>query len=96
LRPLRKQPQGLRQTLDERLSQMSSWRVTKYDPRHRDSQGRYKRDEWIGPAQIGQTFPDGALTEAEYLRVENLYIAAALAFLRTGSPSMEKLFRASS
>ncbi|AWM35889.1 hypothetical protein GobsT_63800 [Gemmata obscuriglobus] len=61
---------------------MFEFRVTKYDPAHRDSRGAYTRDEWIAVSDIGQAFGGVVLTEAEYRRVEDAYVAAAIAFLR--------------
>lgn len=66
------------------------WRVSKYDPAFRDASGRYLRDEWIGPAQIGEEFPDGVLTREEYLRVESLLTAAVLLLWRAcGEPPLQ-------
>jgi hypothetical protein len=61
---------------------MFEYRVTKYDPRLRDRSGAYRRDEWISPDQIGQTFGGVVFTAAEYQRTEDAYVAAAMAFLR--------------
>jgi hypothetical protein len=58
------------------------FRVTKYDPAHRDRRGAYTRDEWISVSEIGQAFDGMVLTEAEYQRVEDAYATAAVAFLR--------------
>jgi len=58
------------------------YRVTKYDPRKRDRWGAYPADDWIGQDQIGQTFGGVVLTAAEYQRVEDAYVAAAMAFVR--------------
>lgn len=66
------------------------WRVTKYDPRYRDKSGRYLRDEWVGAAQIGKEFVDGALTKEEYIRVEDLYAAAVARFwTASGEPPLQ-------
>jgi hypothetical protein len=52
------------------------WRISKYDPRHRDQHGAYQRDEWTASSDIGKAFVDGVLTEREYLRVEGPYVSA--------------------
>lgn len=57
------------------------FRVTKYDPKHRDHRGAYTRDDWISVCQIGQTFNGVVLTQQEYQRVEDAYACVALAFL---------------
>src|SRR4051812_49375725 len=61
---------------------MYQYRVTKYDPAKRDRWGAYPEDEWISQCQIGQAFGGVVLTAAEYQRVENAYVTAALAFIR--------------
>lgn len=61
---------------------MFEYRVTKYDPAMRDGQGAYERNEWTSFGDIGRSFDGNALSEQEYLRVEEAYIAAALAFLK--------------
>ena len=61
---------------------MFEYRITKYDPAGRDDRGAYSRDEWTAYGDIGRTFGGEVLTLAEYQRVEEAYVAAALAFLR--------------
>ncbi|MGY0613481.1 hypothetical protein [Luteimonas sp. A501] len=61
---------------------MPQYRVTKYNPAHRDAGGRYSRDEWCSVHDVGRAFDGVPLTETEYLRVESAYITAALEFLR--------------
>ncbi len=68
---------------------MFEFRVTKYDPAYRDSTGVYGREEWIAMSDIGHFFAGKALAEAEYQRVEDAYVTAAVAFLReAGVPSL--------
>jgi len=65
------------------------FRVTKYDPAHRDDRGAHTRDEWTSFNDIGQTIGGVVLIEAEYQRVEDAHVTAALAFLReAGVPSL--------
>ena len=66
---------------------MFEFRVTKYDPAHRDRSGAYTRDEWISVSEVGQAFEGVVLTEAEYSRVEDAYVIAAVAFLREAGVS---------
>jgi hypothetical protein len=58
------------------------FRVTKYDPAHRDRHGAYTRAEWTSVNDIGRAFGGVVLTEAEYQRVEDAYASAAVGFLR--------------
>jgi hypothetical protein len=59
---------------------MIEYRITKYDPAFRDS-GRYTRDEWTSVSDVGRSFGGMVLVREEYNRVEDAYVAAALAFL---------------
>ncbi len=61
---------------------MFEYRVTKYDPSFRDANGAFTRDEWISVTDIGRSFGGEKLTREEYQRVEDAYVATALAFLR--------------
>jgi hypothetical protein len=66
------------------------WRICKYDRSARDNAGRHLRDEWIGAAQIGEAFAGKILTRDEYLRVEQLYVAAVVHLWKaSGSPSLQ-------
>ncbi|HEY1381745.1 MAG TPA: hypothetical protein VGF55_33410 [Gemmataceae bacterium] len=68
---------------------MFEFRVTKYDPAHRDGAGAYTRDEWTAVSDIGRAFGGAVLTEAEYRRVEDAYAASAVAFLtEAGVPAL--------
>jgi hypothetical protein len=59
-----------------------AFRVTKYDPTHRNASGAYQRDEWTSVTDIGSSFAGVVLTESTYQRVEDAYVTAAVAFLR--------------
>jgi hypothetical protein len=61
---------------------MPEYRVTKYDPRHRNAEGAYIRDEWTAFYQIGRKFGGVMLTAEAYQRVEDATVSVALAFLR--------------
>jgi hypothetical protein len=68
---------------------MVEFRVTKYDPAHRNRSGAYTREEWTAVSDIGRSFGGVVLTEAEYQRVEDAYATAAIAFMRdAGVPSL--------
>ncbi|MEI8381383.1 MAG: hypothetical protein WCJ09_14745 [Planctomycetota bacterium] len=57
------------------------FRVTKYDPAHRDCHGVYTQYEWTSVSDVGREFAGVVLTESEYRRVEDAYITTAIAFL---------------
>ena len=66
---------------------MPQWRVTKYDPRYRNRSGVYRREEWTAASDIGRVFNGRPLELAEYLAIEDRYVAAALHFLQESSLS---------
>lgn len=67
---------------------MNEYRVTKYDPAHRDKRGRYLRDDWTSMSDIATT-PTSC---AEYALVEDAYVAALCAFYeQAGAPSLAVL-----
>jgi len=60
---------------------MFYWRITKYNPKNRDTNGSYLLDEWTCYSQVG-TIADGKLlTYAEYLLIENAYVNAISLFM---------------
>ncbi len=61
---------------------MKHWRITKYDPVYRDGSGAYRREDWTAYDDIGRTFNGVVLSEANYLQIEDLYVAAAVRFVR--------------
>ena len=52
------------------------YRITKYNPAHRDAQGAYLPDEWTSCSDIGRIFDGKKLAAEEYLAVEDTYIDA--------------------
>lgn len=60
---------------------MFEYRLTKYDPRLRASDGTYTADEWTSFSQVGEEIAGSVLTAEEYLCVENLYINVAVDML---------------
>jgi hypothetical protein len=63
------------------------FRVTKYDPVHRESRVGYTRSDWSSISDIGRIFNDVVLTEVEYQQVEEAYVAVAMAFLNEAGVS---------
>ncbi|GGO05872.1 DUF7683 domain-containing protein [Saccharibacillus kuerlensis] len=61
---------------------MYHWRVTKYNPSNRNSQGHYLKDEWTCPSEIGKVFDGKQFTLEEYLNVENAYVATVFSFIK--------------
>lgn len=60
---------------------MFEYRVTKYDPRKRDVEGRYLADEWTMYSQVGHEIAERVLTVEEYLQTEAAYVKAAMNML---------------
>lgn len=60
---------------------MFSYRVTKYNPKYRNDEGHYLKDEWFLYSQIGEKFEEGVLTLEQYLKVENAYVEAIILFM---------------
>ena len=58
------------------------WRITKYDPKKRNSQGWFIEDTWTSYSDIGSLYQREKLTYDEYIRVENLYINAIVQFMK--------------
>ena len=61
---------------------MLQYRVTKYNPAFRNFSGAYTRNEWTTFCDIGKSFDGVLLTNAEYQRVENVYVATVTSFLQ--------------
>lgn len=59
-----------------------SWRITKYNPKYRDDQDRFTKDEWTSIYDIGKFFSRKELTVEEYLKIEDLYIDAIFYFIK--------------
>lgn len=57
---------------------MYYWRITKYNPKYRDNNGRYMHDEWTSIYDIGKCFNGKELTRVEYLSVETSYVNSIL------------------
>ena len=57
------------------------WRITKYNPAFRNEKGHYLHDDWTFFAQVGRTIDGKLLTLQEYMRAENVYVAAVMRFL---------------
>ena len=58
------------------------YRITKYNPKNRDSDGAYRLDEWTAVSDIGMEFDGTVLEKSTYLNVENAYVNAVLIIMR--------------
>lgn len=58
--------------------QKVKYRITKYNPKLRDSRGAYTQEDWTAYCDIGHVYGDVIFTSEEYLRVESNYISAIL------------------
>ena len=57
------------------------WRITKYDPKKRDGQGRFSAEEWTAYSDIGKTYAGKVFSFDEYIEIEALYIDAIKYFM---------------
>jgi len=54
---------------------MFEYRVTKYDPRKRDIQGRYLAEDWTSYSQVGRVIAGRAPSASiEAVRAEGLFV----------------------
>ena len=53
---------------------MFTWRITKYDPKNRDSRGVYLLNEWTAYSDIDKVIAGKSLNYTQYLAVENAYV----------------------
>ena len=60
---------------------MFCWQITKYNPKNRDKDGIYLKDEWTEYSDIGKIFEGKELAYEEYEKVEEKHIQAVLLFM---------------
>jgi hypothetical protein len=65
----------------EELIEMFEYRITKYDPRNRDAEGRYLAEDWTMYSEVGQVIEGRVVTVEEFSRIEAAYIKAAMNLL---------------
>jgi hypothetical protein len=69
---------------------MFCWRITKYNPKNRDRNGAYIKNEWTAYSDIGRSFDGQVLTTNEYLIIENAYISAIKLLMQlSGTEAMQ-------
>lgn len=60
------------------------WRVTRYDPTHRDEGGAFRDHTWTSISDVGNIFENRELTIDEYTVVETAYVDAFVGFAEDG------------
>ena len=63
------------------LDSMNEYRVTKYDPSRRNSEGNFLDDEWTSFSDVGKVGGENCLTIEQYEAVESAYVQTAVDFL---------------
>lgn len=58
------------------------FRISKYDPAHRDPEGHYLLEEWTSFSDIGKVFQGELLTFDFYEQIEKAHLQTAQEFLR--------------
>lgn len=56
------------------------YRVSKYDPRHRNSSGHFTRETWTSISDIGRCIGGLVVQKQEYLSIENAYLESVRGF----------------
>lgn len=59
------------------------WRITKYNPKYRDENGSYAKDEWTSLYDIGKQYQGETFTIEQYLETEEKYISAILKIMNS-------------
>lgn len=67
------------------------YRITKYNPLYRDSEGRYLKDEWTDFSCVGYVFNGEKLTFEDYVYVEQEYIRCILEIINLLKIDVSKL-----
>jgi hypothetical protein len=57
---------------------MHTYRLTKYDPRRREPDGAYLKDDWTSIADIGQVIAGAIFTQEQYLAVEAAHVQTVI------------------
>lgn len=61
---------------------LKKYRITKYNPKYRDENGYYTKEEWTSYADIGEIYEGKSFVKEEYLRVEKMYIVTIMYILK--------------
>ena len=57
---------------------MHCYRITKYNPKYRNSSGAYLKDGWTSISDIGTIYNGKKSTLKEYFKIEEAYVKAIL------------------
>ena len=60
---------------------MNQYRITKYNPKFRNSTGAYMKPEWTSMSDIGSSFDGVTLRKQDYLSTESAYIESVMRFI---------------
>lgn len=60
---------------------MFCWRIIKYDPKYRDKNGFYTREEWTSFSEIGKVFDNKLFTYRQYCKIEDAYVQSIQLFM---------------
>ena len=64
---------------------MIGYRITKFNPKNREPDGRYLDDDWTSVADVGKKFKGKKLLLSEYLSIEDAYVETVRRFLRAAN-----------
>ena len=59
---------------------MYQYRITKYNPKYRQLDGKYLNNEWTSYSDIGKKYNGKLFTMQNYIEVENSYVTAIILF----------------
>lgn len=68
---------------------MYCYRMTKYDPKYRNSEGNYAKDEWTAISDVGKVYNNKKFTLSDYLLIEEKYCEAVKSMM--GEVSVDTL-----
>ena len=60
---------------------MFAYRLSKYDPSKRSSDGHFTANEWTSVSDIGRTFDGGTVSLSDYMEAEDAYVDAVRTML---------------
>lgn len=60
---------------------MICYRITKYNPKYRNTEGHYLCDDWTSVADIGEIYNGKEITTSDYLLTEDKYFQAVKYFM---------------
>ncbi len=62
---------------------MHCYRITKYNPKNRNTKGHYLLDEWTSFSDVGKLFCGKYLTQNAYSKIENAYLDVIVYYLKS-------------